>query len=95
MTRRSPTTLCRTTGTYYLRVYGDNSSNSYNLWWDDLLDSYEQNDTRTAAYGPVNEGTWLSNIGGLGIQEDDDWYQIEVTPTGYEHVFASMYFTHA
>ena len=51
--------------------------------WDSftllLDDNYEQNDTRETAYH-LGEQTWLSEISGWGIQRDNDWYEIEVSP---------------
>lgn len=82
-------------GTYYIRVYYDNEGNQYNLWWDDLRsdDDYEENDSRTTAYDLSNhERTWLNTISGYGVQADDDWYEIEVTP-GYQRVQIDCQFT--
>ncbi|MFX1478438.1 MAG: pre-peptidase C-terminal domain-containing protein [Promethearchaeota archaeon] len=72
-------------GTYYLYIYGPNAGNQYDLWWDDLYpipdDNYEQNDDYSTAYDlSAYEDTWLSTIDGLGIQADDDWYEIYVDP---------------
>jgi hypothetical protein len=72
-------------GTYYARVYGDNSGVQYDLLYDDAGDTtitigddnYEQNDTFFSAYSLVSEeGMDLSNILGDGIQLDNDWYKI-------------------
>ncbi|GAF74521.1 unnamed protein product, partial [marine sediment metagenome] len=75
-------------GTYYLRISGDNNGNLYDLWWDDLTpqdDNYEENDADTTAYDlTTDEHTWLNTIDGYGIQYDYDWYEIEVLPSGYE-----------
>jgi V8-like Glu-specific endopeptidase len=58
-------------------------------------DNYEENDSLVAAFDlHTNENTWLSSIDGLGIQSDDDYYQILVTP-GNEHLIADLTFTHA
>jgi hypothetical protein len=72
-------------GTYYIRVYFGDAGNSYDLWWDDVSDSnccgpddvYEENDTLGTAL-PFNEQTFLSSLSGLGVQCDDDWYEITV-----------------
>ncbi|MFX1502852.1 MAG: hypothetical protein ACFFDH_17965, partial [Promethearchaeota archaeon] len=43
-------------------------------------DAYEENDLRTSAYDLSSlENHWLSNISGLGVQKDDDWYRIEAS----------------
>jgi len=75
-------------GTYYIRVYGANAGNTYDLWWDDVAgipvdDNYEENDTWGTAYYPGYdwENIWLSSIAGYGIQGDEDWYQIYVDDT--------------
>lgn len=40
-------------------------------------DAYEQNDSRATAYDIAASGQiWLRNLAGVGIQFDDDWYQI-------------------
>ena len=58
-------------------------------------DNYEENDTSNAAYDlSSDEGTWLRNIQGLGIQSDDDWYEIYVD-AGYERVMVNLDFVHA
>jgi len=92
-------TILPSSGIYYLRVYGDNAGNLYNLWWDDLIppsdDNYEENDVYTSAYDlSSNELTWLNTIDGFGTQSDDDWYEISITP-GYEHLMVNCTFTHA
>jgi len=84
-------------GTYYIRVYKGNAGNMYDLWWDDLPeDAYEENDTLGTAWHPgFNwERTWLSDIGGLGIQADDDWYRIYVDAAS-ERIQVDCQFTHA
>lgn len=57
-------------------------------------DAYEENDTRTNAYDFTTEQVWLSTISGLGVQADDDWYEIEVS-SGYERVQVDCQFTDA
>ena len=58
-------------------------------------DAYEQNDTRLTAYDlSFNEQTWLSNLQGLGVQADDDWYEINITP-GFENLQVDLQFAHA
>ena len=83
-------------GTYYLRVYYSDVGNTYDLWWDDSQDDlYEQNDTLATAYDfSGSEAVWLSSIESIGVQSDDDWYQIEIDP-GYERLVVDLTFTHA
>ena len=58
-------------------------------------DAYEENDTLGEAYDLSGaEGTWLSSIAGMGIQADDDWYEIDVT-SGEERLVVDLRFTHA
>ncbi len=58
-------------------------------------DDYEENDTLATAYDhSSNERIWLSNLSGLGIQTDDDWYKISVT-SDYTRIVVDLQFTHA
>jgi hypothetical protein len=59
-------------------------------------DIYEDNDTLETAWYPGYswEGEWLWEFDDLGIQFDEDWYQIEVSP-GCERVLVDCLFTHA
>ncbi len=89
--------LLPSSGTYFIRVYGADAGNLYDLWWDDLIrpsdDNYEENDVYSSAYSII-ELYWLAEQNGAGIQGDDDWYQITIT-TGYEHLIVDLRFTHA
>ena len=58
-------------------------------------DAYEENDTLATAYDFTSEQTWLSSIDSLGAQSDDDWYEINVSPSGYELVQVDCRFTDA
>jgi hypothetical protein len=85
--------------TQKLRVGLDNQANLVlDTSSEDLVsmdDNYEENDTLATAYDlSSHEGTPLSSLNGLGIQADDDWYQIEVMP-GEERVMVDLTFTHA
>ena len=99
-----------TPGTYYVAIneYGDNATiSSYTITVTVSPvggggggggdDAYEENDTRLAAYHPgFNwEQTDLSSISGSGIQSDQDWYEIDVSPTGFERVLVDATFRHA
>ena len=58
-------------------------------------DAYEPNNSRGDAYDlSSDERTWLSSIGGMGIQNDDDWYRIYVN-SGYERVQVDCRFSDA
>ena len=83
-------------GTHYLRIFGDNAGNEYNLQWNDTLsppdDNYEENDVRLDAYDiSANETKWLEEINGTGLQWNDDWYEISVD-SGYEYVLINLTF---
>ena len=60
-------------------------------------DQYEENDNLATAYSPGYnwEQINLSSIDGLGVANDDDWYAIEVGPSGFERVLVDLEFTHA
>jgi len=77
----------------------DNSNQGFLIDYDDVFvnldDDYEGNDTRLAAYDfSEDEQTWLSDLSGLGIQADDDWYEIDITP-GFERLQVDLQFAHA
>jgi len=58
-------------------------------------DAYEENDTLATAYDlSAGEDTFLSSIAGSGIQADDDWYEINITP-GFERLQVELDFLHA
>ncbi|MBI9018874.1 MAG: S8 family serine peptidase [Phycisphaerae bacterium] len=59
-----------------------------------LDDNYEVNNSTSTSYDLSDkEQTWLSNINGLGIQSDDDYYKINVSG-GYERLLIDCQFTH-
>ncbi len=60
-------------------------------------DQYEENDTLADAYSPGYnwEQINLSSINGLGVANDDDWYAIDVGPSGFERVLVDLEFSHA
>ena len=53
-------------------------------------DAYEEQEPYT-----LPENTWLSSIAGPGIQWDDDWYEINVSPSDHRYVFVELTFTDA
>lgn len=58
-------------------------------------DSYEYNDSMSSAYDLTGyENTWLSGIRGSGVQDDDDWYKIYVSPS-YRHLIVDLRFRHS
>lgn len=65
-----------------VRVFGDNAGNSYDFVWSSLLiDRYEDNNFVEDAFDlTAHEGVWLDTVDGFATQEDDDWYQIVVSP---------------
>jgi len=51
-------------GIYFIRVYGNNMENEYDLWWDDIKtefsdDIYEENDIPDNAYVGMEQKMWL------------------------------------
>jgi len=68
-------------GTYYIRVFGDNNGNLYDLWWEDLSiigedDYMEENDD-------FWNSKWLEpysyhNL--ILVYGDEDWFQINLNP---------------
>ncbi|MEI6972434.1 MAG: matrixin family metalloprotease, partial [bacterium] len=92
-------------GTYYVRIneYSDSATiASYGLTLtvtpvgSSADDAYEENDSLGVAwYAGFNwENTWLSQIGGLGLQRDVDWYRIDVDPSRL-NVDVECTFSHA
>lgn len=68
-------------GIYYLKVYGDNAGNSYNLWWEDLMpyDDYlekngymEENDDIGSPSRVYSEYYHKLKI----VPWDEDWFEI-------------------
>lgn len=59
--------------------------------YDPFDDNYEENDVPASAYY-LYDKTWLSAIAGLGIQADDDWYEIYVD---FVHLQVNLTFFHA
>ena len=82
-------------GIYYIRVFGPNSSNTYNLWWKSfpMDDAYEENDYDWEAFNLSSwPASWLPF--GLGVQSDDDWYIVYLDP-GEERLKTDLIFSHA
>jgi len=84
-------------GIYYIRVFGPNSSNIYDLLWKSFLDDdkYEENDDWSSAYDlTAFMGMWLSSLDGSGIQSDDDFFIINIA-SGFEHLIVDLMFIHS
>ncbi|HDZ18198.1 hypothetical protein LCGC14_0717980 [marine sediment metagenome] len=73
-------------GIYTIKIYFGNAGNEYDLIWDDIVpslldDYYEVNNFPTMAFNlTYYPYMWLSSINDLGIQKDDDWYQVYLNP---------------
>ena len=76
--------------TFYVVVHSADSiatGNSYELLWESSFqantdDAYEENDTQDgASTALVGSGVALSNLLGVGVQSDDDWYVIRPDPS--------------
>lgn len=82
-------------GDYYLRVYGANKGNEYDLYWVmHERDDFESNDTQQTAYNLAdNIGTPLSSLGSA-VQGEDDWYRFDVSGD-YAHLFVQLDYVHA
>lgn len=81
-------------GDYYLRVYGANEGNQYDLNWHlRLVDEFESNDTRQTAFNLTgNIGKPLSTLG-KAVQGEDDWYRVDVQGD-YAHLFVQLDYVH-
>lgn len=85
-------------GQYYLKVYFGNMGNTYDLLWNDMDpaltdDFYEENDgPGSASIISADQGKWLSQINELGIQADDDWFEIYINP-GFERLIVECVFS--
>jgi len=82
-------------GDYYIRVFGPNTSNSYDMLWKGmpLDDYYEENDGILSAYDlSAYPASWLPF--GMATQGDDDWYKVYLDP-GEERLRADLAFSHS
>jgi len=84
---------------YFVRVDDGNPGSLYNLRWDDAPpaseDNYEGaggNNTLETAFDLADgERVGLVQLDGEGVQNDEDWYTIEVSP-GYERLAVDLLF---
>jgi len=85
-------------GQYYLKVFYANMGNTYDLLWNDMDpsltdDFYEENDdSGSASIISSYQGMWLSQLNELGIQADDDWFEIYINP-GFERLIVECVFS--
>jgi len=83
--------LLPSSGTFYLRVFGDNAFNDYDLFWNALPeDAFEENDTLADAED-------ISSVEGgdvNGVVFDTDWFVID-PPYGVVSVDLTLDFVHA
>jgi len=77
-------------GIYFIRVFGQNTGNEYNIWCDDLKtrtwdDAFEINDDFSSAYNITTfegDSSGISQID-FGIQYNNDFFLVEVNK-GFE-----------
>jgi len=87
-------------GEWLIRVYHANSNSrvryDLDIWVNSGGDDhYENNDHLNEAYGLWDdERTWISDIAGLAVQGNDDWYMIYVTPH-FEQVVVELEFNYS
>lgn len=64
---------------YYIRVTGDNAGTQYDLRWVSREfitdDNYEPNNTFETAFALPGDNGRLSEVDGLGVQADNDFYR--------------------
>ncbi|MGA0332512.1 MAG: matrixin family metalloprotease [Kiritimatiellia bacterium] len=92
-------------GTYYVSVDESGNNNEIAQYTISLIvnplggggDAYEPNDSLNAAWSPGFhwERTWLSDISGPALQENDDWYEIEVIDAEFERLQIRCVFSNA
>ena len=80
---------------FYLRVFGDDAGNTYDLVYEEKLeDAYENNNTRSDAYDLTDfNGVLLSEILGSGVNRDLDYYFYDV-PEDSGSLTVEMFFVH-
>jgi hypothetical protein len=78
-------------GDYFIKVFGDNAYNDYDLLWNVFEDDvYEENDTRLESADIIGEAGTQVN----GAQFDDDWYRVNVSDAN-STLFVNLSFIHA
>ena len=78
---------------FYVRVFGDDAGNSYDLVYEELTeDAYEENDSIAAAYELTGfNGVLISEIEGSGVNNDNDFFFYDV-PEGSGSLDIEMFF---
>lgn len=88
-------------GTYFVRVYGANLGNSYDLNWVDYRsDAFEENDSFGTAFDITDLRQRRLSATGVPTQGDEDWYRftaaeansILVTELTYTHAQGAIFF---
>ncbi|MHA2393153.1 MAG: Loki-CTERM sorting domain-containing protein [Promethearchaeota archaeon] len=81
-----------TPGFYFIRLFGPNSSNVYDLLWKSYMldDPFEENDDWTMAFD-ISGNEYGSH---LGFQSDDDWYMTWVD-SGERRLHVDVYHNHS
>jgi hypothetical protein len=81
---------------FYIRITGDNLSNSYDFSYETTgVDAYEINNFIEQAYDlSDSEGIWIEDVDGYATQFNDDWYLIVVSETSVL-LTVDCEFTHA
>ncbi|MFW9824070.1 MAG: PPC domain-containing protein [Candidatus Thorarchaeota archaeon] len=67
-------------GIYYLKIFGNNRGYFYNF--------------KYITVNLLEEQTWLSDIYSLGVQNNFDFYFIDITP-GFQHLQVELLFNHS
>jgi len=86
-------TIVPWSGTYYIIVFGDNTGNLYDLWWEDLMV------TGGDDYMEENDDYWSAKLVGLNyysdlkiVYGDEDWFHTYLNPG--DIIDVSIYFDH-
>ena len=78
-------------GDYFIKVFGDNEYNEYDLTWNVFEDDiYEENDERSNSANIITDAGTVIN----GAQFDDDWYRVNVSDAN-STLFVNLSFIHA
>ena len=82
---------------YFIRVSGDNASTQYDLRWVSRIivtdDNYEPNNTFLDAFIMPQVSGRLSELDGLGVQLDSDFYRFDA-PEGANRLRVELEFNH-
>lgn len=83
-------------GPFFIRVFGDDTGNTYDLYYEELSDdNYESNNSTGTAYDlSEHSGVFLSKIEGGGVMNNSDYYEY-VVPLGSTSLFVELFFLDA